>query len=65
MNDKYYKICLHHLDDSSIETYRDEAKKQYDIHIGWTSGLEIIALVFSFFALIVYCIYVFVLGRST
>ncbi|CAF1314561.1 unnamed protein product [Adineta steineri] len=43
---------------------RQQAKDVADIRIGWASGLEIIALVFTFFSFILYSIFVFKLGRT-
>ncbi|UJR22271.1 hypothetical protein I4U23_025331 [Adineta vaga] len=52
------------FDDDSWENARNRARAAYTVRIGWASGLEIIALVFTFFSFILYCLFVFKLGRS-
>ena len=37
-----------------LDDLRDRVERSYDVRIGWASGLEIVALVMSFFSLILY-----------
>lgn len=37
-----------------LDDLRERVERSYDVRIGWASGLEIVALVMTFFSLILY-----------
>ncbi|UJR26832.1 hypothetical protein I4U23_008145 [Adineta vaga] len=52
---------------SSSETsvLRDRAREYFKVRVDWSTGLEIISLVFTFISLILYSAFVFKFGRSS
>ena len=51
------------LDD--LNTLRNRAKEYFSIRIGWSSGLEIIALVLTFVSMLLYGAFVGKFSRSS
>jgi hypothetical protein len=46
-------------------TLRQEALNNYEIRVDWSTGLEIIALFFTFLSFVLYTIFVFKIGRAS
>ena len=49
---------------NDVTTYRDATKQALQVRVDWSTGLDIIALILTFFSLILYSAYVFKFGRS-
>ncbi|CAF3805365.1 unnamed protein product [Rotaria sp. Silwood1] len=47
-----------------LDSLRHAARRDYEIRVDWSTGLEIIALVLTFFSFILYSIIVFKIDRS-
>ncbi|CAM4751050.1 unnamed protein product [Rotaria magnacalcarata] len=50
---------------SNSQGLLDEVRRIYTVRIGWSTGLDIIALVLTFFSFILYNVFVFKVGRSS
>ncbi|CAF1051371.1 unnamed protein product [Rotaria sp. Silwood1] len=50
---------------NNLDDLRNLAANAYEIRIDWSTGLEIIALILTFFSLILYALFVFKIGRSS
>ncbi|CAF1526500.1 unnamed protein product, partial [Adineta steineri] len=50
---------------SDLSTLRSRARDAYKVRVDWSTGLEIISLVFTFLSLILYSVFVFKVGRSS
>lgn len=61
---KYAHCSVSFADNQALATLRQKTSDAYDIRIGWASGLEIVALVLTFLSLILYSLFVFVMGRK-
>ncbi|CAF3292153.1 unnamed protein product [Rotaria socialis] len=51
--------------DSNLQQLLEEVRQIYTVRIGWSTGLDIIALVLTFFSFILYTVFVFKVGRSS
>ncbi|CAF3946596.1 unnamed protein product, partial [Rotaria sordida] len=49
---------------NDLDSLRQRARDTHEIRIDWSTALEIVALVLTFFSFILYSIFVFKIGRS-